>query len=1616
MSYATETPIPPAALTVDDLCEHLTAQRPADAALLCEFARRFFAKAPRPLLLERDVDALAAMVTGAYDFLLASRPELVNVEVKNPEEEGWSAPVTLLRAQVGDRPFIVDTIREYLAAEELTIASFVYPVLRVERSAEGEVVELGAPTGGELEVLVHCEIERVDDAARRAEIAREVERRLGDVVRATSDYGAMQAALERAVAWLRQHPEQLAESAQEHEEGIRFLEWLRQGSFVFLGYREYALQGEGEHAAVQVIAGSGLGILRDERASGWAAPTEVKTLPEPLRRRVAGGPTLVITKTNRESTVHRRARMDYVGVREVDAQGHVLYERRFLGLFTSKAFHEPAEDIPILRRKLQHVLKASGAPAGSHDYKEIVSIFNSWPKEDLFQASERELEHDVRTVLALLFADDVHVAMRPDPLGRGVSAMVILPRGTYSGEVRQQIHHLLERRLQGTVLNYHLALGAGEQARLHFFVAAPEEAAAGTSAGELEAEVREVIRSWPERFAEALAAAHPAAEAQRLAALYADAFNDEYRAITTPATAVHDVAVLERMQREQEAVAIELRPQVPGPDLPPNVNLLELYLRDERLVLSDFLPLLENAGIRVVDVNPSVVSGPGVPHVTVYSFAVQTREGQPLPLERADPLAEMLLAVRAGLARNDGFNALVLKAGLRWREADVLRTYAHYAFQVGAIPTRSAGAWALAAYPEVAKLLLELFRARFDPALGGERAVAVAEVRSRIGQAMEQVTALADDRALRKLWAFIDGTVRTNYWRRGAADPSATSGGAPYLSLKVRSADVEELKKTRLLYEVFVHSAHMEGIHLRAAPVSRGGIRWSDRPDDFRTEIMGLVQTQVVKNTVIVPSGSKGGFITRRRQAEREAMLHEAAEQYRTLMRGLLDLTDNLMDGQVVPPPEVVRHDGDDPYLVVAADKGTAHLSDTANAVSAEYGFWLGDAFASGGSHGYDHKEEGITARGAWECVKRHFRELGKDIQAEPFTVAGIGDLSGDVFGNGMLLSRQIRLVAAFDHRHIFLDPTPDPETSYRERERIFALPRSSWEDYDPRLLSPGGFIVPRGSKSVQITPEARAALGLDETVTVLDGEALIRAVLRAPVELLWNGGIGTYVKAADETHAEAGDPSNDPVRVNADELRCRVVGEGGNLGFTQNARIAFALAGGRLNTDALDNSGGVDMSDHEVNLKILLGAQVAEGAMSFAQRNELLASMTDEVSALVLRNNRNQSLAVSLDEQRSREALRDFAALISALEKEGLLDRRAADVPSSDTLAERAAAGLGLTRPTLCVLLAYAKMQAKQKLLASALPDDAATQPYLAGYFPSAAVAATGQARLQRHRLRREIITTELTSDLIDLMGSSFLHRVARDSGRELAEVVRAWLIASRIAGATELRADLQRAEGEYSAAVVYRWLSGLARVLEATTHWVLENVPADAHAAAVIQELRDGLAQLRGSFAEIVVGEDRTLFRSRVQEMAATGVETALAERILTLRFLSRMLDILRVVEGGDPVATARTYYQVDEYFGFARLRSALAGAGQAGGWEKRFAQALLDDVDAAQRAVTRKVLASAAAGDARTGLDVFVAAHARAVAAYRALLEQLTTEGAAAPLAAYALAVRALREAAE
>ncbi|MEZ4415990.1 MAG: NAD-glutamate dehydrogenase [Gemmatimonadota bacterium] len=1626
MSQATEAAVqsiraksPEAGAVCDLLLERVA---PDEAGLAVRLAERVFTRARPEFARERSAESLAQLILGILRFLQASRPDRVDVQVINPDldnEEGWYAPVTVIRTNVSERPFVVDTLREFLHSQGMEIENYIYPMLQVSRTPQGRVYDVRPPEDHDLESLIHCEVGRVTDPETLEFLEAEIRRRLTDVVAATDDFGSMITAANRVVDRLSSSAQDLPSLASELQEIEEFLRWLRDGGFVFLGYRAYRIEGDptSPEKRVQVEDGSGLGILRDESSSSFARPVPVSQIPSGMRPFVDQGPTLIISKTNAESTVHRRARMDYIGVKRLDQGGRIVGEDRFLGLFTSKAFGEDAARIPILRTKLQEILSASGVNPGSHDYKEIITIFNSMPKEDLFLSPASVVGSEIQTILKAYHTHDVRVATREDRLGRGGVVTVILPRERFSAEVRKNVEALLKERFAAEVLNYHLALGSGDQARLHFSLAAPPDRFHNVDREALEHSVLAIIVSWADRVAEELAQVRSPDEARRLGQWYGEAFSREYRVATDAGTAIREILEIEAMIADGRSESILLwNPAEEGDG--ERWTSLNLYLRGSKLVLSDFMPILDNMRLRVLGVTPFDLTDSSGVKTVIYAFQVQGSDGSPITISEVGTLlSDALLAVRAGDASNDALNALVVKAGLTWREVEVLRAYATYAFQLGAVPSRQILPATLIRYPDLAALLLEAFRTAFNPDGPPDRESRNAEletIEARFRSSLKRVDSLAEDRVLRNAWTLVRATVRTNYYRHGGRAATGRSGGVPYISLKFDCTRMPDLTRHRLLYEVWVRSPRMEGVHLRGAKVARGGIRWSDRPDDFRTEILGLVKTQMVKNAVIVPAGSKGGFVTLRRFDDREAQAEEARTQYQTLIRGLLDLTDNLVDGHATTPAGVYAHDDPDPYLVVAADKGTATFSDVANAISAEYGFWLGDAFASGGSNGYDHKAVGITARGAWECVKRHFREKGKDIQSEPFTVVGIGDMSGDVFGNGMLLSRQIRLLAAFDHRHIFIDPDPDPERSFLERERMFKLGRSSWADYDRTVMSPGAMLVPRGAKEVELTPEARSALGLTADVPVGDGEALVRAILKAPVELLWNGGIGTYVKASGESHANAGDPPNDAVRIDAPELHAEVVGEGGNLGLTQRARVEYALRGGRLNTDALDNSGGVDLSDHEVNLKILLNALVTDGRLGLDGRNQLLEDLTDEVADAVLADNDSQSLAVSLDELRAGESLDDFRHLISGLEREGLLDRAAETLPTWEELSERRDRNQSLTRPELAVLLSYAKIHATRATLDSGVPDDPAAASYLVHYFPPRAAQMAGAEVLHGHRLRQEIIAGQLTNDLVDLMGATFVYRLASETGHSAGEVVRAWLISARLADHHRVFKALDERR-DLPAATAYAWRMRLARVFERTTRWVLENANADEAVATIVERNAASLEALRRAFPDVVRGFDKSVYEQRVAEAVSQGADPAFARDVITLRYLDHLLEILVIAREtkAEAVDAARAFYAASEVMWLPWLRQEIFRTAGHGHWEQRAAQALNGDLGRAHRTVVARLMEMVSEGGVEEALSTLRRTEQRGAARIARLVEEIQTENAQglAPLSVVVREVSAL-----
>jgi glutamate dehydrogenase len=1288
------------------------------------------------------------------------------------------------------------------------------------------------------------------------------------------------------------------------------------------------------------VPGSGLGILR-EVGEFQRLPAEKKLLK--------------LTKADSRATVHRPSYLDYVGVMRFDAAGGVSGERTFLGLYTHTAYSASPWDIPVLRRKAQRVLERSGLREGSHDHKALTDILETYPRDELFQISEDELYEIALGILRLGERQHVRLFVRRDTYGRFFSCLVYLPRDRFNSENQWRIQEILTEAFGGVSVDYTTRVSESVLARLHFLVHVEHGNATEYDAVELEARIAATTRAWTDDLHDALFEELGEERAGALLERYGDAFPGAYREDFPARQAVFDIDRIESLDAGGDLAMSLYLPVASSLD-----HLAFKILRSgEPIVLSDVLPLLEHMGVKVTDERPYEITPRDREPVWIYDFGLRHEEGAEFQADAVREIFQDTFArTWAGEAEDDGFNRLVLSAQLTAREITVLRAIAKYLRQAGSTFSQDYIEDALAAHPTIARGLVDLFHLRLHPARSRETDAEARRVERDVEASIDAVESLDEDRILRSFLGVIRAVLRTNYFQ------TADGLAKPYLSLKLDSELIPDLPEPRPLVEVFVYSPRVEAVHLRGGKVARGGIRWSDRREDFRTEVLGLMKAQTVKNAVIVPVGAKGGFVVKRPPpgGGRDELLTEVVECYRTFMRGLLDVTDTLAGGEVVPPPDVARHDDDDPYLVVAADKGTATFSDIANAISAEYGFWLGDAFASGGSAGYDHKQMGITARGAWESVVRHFRALGTDIQREDFTVVGIGDMSGDVFGNGMLLSRHIKLIGAFDHRHVFLDPDPDPEASFAERERLFRLPSSSWADYDPALISAGGGVFPRTAKSISLSPPAREALEVE--VTSLAPNDVIRALLRAPVDLLWNGGIGTYVKAPEERHAEVGDKANDGVRVDADELQSRIVGEGGNLGLTQRARIVYAERGGRIFMDAVDNSAGVDCSDHEVNIKILLNAIVADGDLTEEQRNVLLAEMQDEVAALVLRDNYEQAQAISRSAMLAGSMVEVHERYIRALEQSGVLKRGLEFLPSDDVLAERKAAGQGLTTPEFAILVSYTKIALAEELLDSDLPEDLYLSTELDRYFPTL-VRERFAPQLLRHPLRREIIVSRVVNDLVNRAGTTFVFRLGDETGAGADDVTRAYTAAREVFDLPGVWGEIEALDGRVAVETQLAMLLRSRVLLERSTRWLLRNRRRPLDIAATVSHFAPGARALSETLPMLLSPAEQELALAEAAELAAAGVPPALAERVAHFEALVPALDIVEIAGSVDldTASAAQAYFALGARLQLQWLRDQVVALPRDTRWEAMARAALRDDVYAEQAALTAAVLRAGA-----------------------------------------------------
>ncbi|WP_406852523.1 NAD-glutamate dehydrogenase [Brevundimonas sp. BH3] len=1506
-----------------------------------------------------------------------------------------------------DAPFLVDSVLGELADAGVTVRALYHPI-----------VEMGAGRCDSLIILIIDPLPQ----ERRDVLGEGLASAMSDVRLAVQDHARMVEAMQQAIGRLEAHNSDRIDPAV-REENIAFLRWVKSDHFVFLGARDYdfpvGANGELQAEAPMSENESGMGILSDPERRVLRRASEPAVLTPAMKQQMDHSDPVTVAKSNLRSRVHRRAVMDYIGVKRYDAQGRAVGETRFVGLFTAEAYDKMASVVPLIRRKVANALARADKAEGSHNYKRLKNILENYPRDELFQISEDELLDTALGILHLYDRPRIRLFSRRDPFDRFVSVLAFIPRERFDASLRARIGQILAEAWGGRVSAWYPQLSDQPLTRVHYIIGVTPGAHPTPDAKVLEAAVAEAGRSWVDRFESALRAADfDEVAVGPTSAKWAESYGAGYRDRYDATEAVADLGQFDRLNDGSAADGISAEPVAVRAFRTEGETSLQfrfkLYRRGSAVPLSDVLPILADMGLKTLEESDHVVRPQGDEPIYIHDFLLEDPRGD--KLEFADikaPFEAAFAAVWNGRTESDGFNRLVLELAIDWREAALIRTLARYRQQTGLDPSQAVQEVALREYPQVSRAILSLFAAKFDPAKGGDaasREAGVAEIQKTITTLLQGVASLDHDRALRRIADLIGAVKRTNFYQ-----------GKPHISIKIAPREIEEMPLPKPFREIFVCAPHVEGAHLRFGPVARGGLRWSDRRDDFRTEVLGLVKAQQVKNSVIVPVGSKGGFYPKQLPVggDRDAMQAEAIRAYKTFLSGMLDITDNIVgEGAPVRPENVIAWEGDDPYLVVAADKGTATFSDIANSVSQSYGFWLDDAFASGGSAGYDHKEMGITARGAWEAVKRHFRETGKDIQNDPFTVVGVGDMSGDVFGNGMLLSKAIKLVAAFDHRDIFLDPSPDPAKSWEERNRLFNTPRTTWQDYDKGLISEGGGVFSRAAKTITLTPQIKEMLDIE--ADTVDPVTLMQAILKARAELLYFGGIGTYIKGAGETNAQVGDKANDAIRINGGDVRAQVIGEGANLGMTQLGRIEAARAGTRLNTDAIDNSAGVDSSDQEVNIKILTGGAIASGHLKAEDRNALLKSMTDEVAQKVLAHNYDQTLAVTLQQAEGAAALDAQQAFMQHLTALGKLNRAVEYLPDDARIAEMKLQGTGLTRPELAVLTAYSKLELFDEIVASAAPDDAFFEDMLVHYFP--APLAKFEEDMKGHRLRRDIIATVLSNEIVNMAGATFPDRLRAAAECDTAAMVTAFETARQVFRLDQAWKDVSALDLKIPAEAQTALYREIALVLRRQTYWLARRAArTETTVGSMIAAYQPAADALRAAGPDVLSRYEQDRYESRVATFVGLGAPEALARDIAMLRPMVATADIgdLATEMGWNAPAMARLYHQVGAAFDFDRLRVAAGSIASGDHFDRLAVRRLIQDLMAEQQQLTRAVAASVnesvsiSEADAEAAVDSWIGDRLPQVEALRASVDGIETSGAGWTFAKLTIANSGIRE---
>lgn len=1536
--------------------------------LISKFIPQYYATVALEDLKTHDIVDLYGAVLSHWALFSTRKNHELKFRIYNPqfEEHGWQSPHTVIEVVQDDMPFLVDSIQMELNRCGLTTHLLTHlGGMRVLRNEKHQVIDILPPSAQHVdnyfsEAVIFIEIDRQTDPKKLKNLEKQILSILDDVRVAVEDWKLLLDKLEECILEIENNPPPV--SAEELEETIDFLRWIKNDHFTFIGYREYEVPSTDSDERLYAAQDIGYGIYRPEIMAKKGITT-VSITPEARRLTISPETILLIAKTNTKSTLHRPAYTDLIGIKVFDKNGKVIGEKCFVGLYTSAAYNRNPRDIPLLRRKVAKVLEDSGLSMKGHAGKALVNILENFPRDDLFQTSTKELLDMAMGILHLHERRVTRLFIRKDLYGRYMSCLVFVPRDRYDTELRQKMENILIEAFHGTESSFATYFSESVLARIHYMIRINPETPLQFDEKELQRKIIDVGRQWHDYLRAYLRENNGEEKANELIDKYLNGFPAGYIENTNPRTAVFDLEHIEKLNNNHQLEMSLFRPI----DEAPGTIRFKLFTLNEPIPLSNVLPILENMGLRVMSEQPYRININNNDNGTsngncarISDFSMELRTKGSLLVDSVKQIFQTAFEkIWFGEAENDGFNRLVLQANLNWREVALLRAYAKYFRQIGFTFSQNYIEDVLSRHPSIVEELVKLFHLRFDPDLQGHEKK-IEKIEKKLHDKLEAVESLDEDRILRHFYICIFATLRVNFYQYSKNKLSKN-----YLSFKLDPEKIPDMPLPKPLYEVFVYSPQVEGVHLRSHKVARGGLRHSDRREDFRTEVLGLMKAQKVKNAVIVPSGAKGGFVIKKTTEEinemtREEYAAETVKCYQTFIKGLLDLTDNIKDSVIVHPSRVIFYDDNDPYLVVAADKGTATFSNYANQISAEYDFWLGDAFASGGITGYDHKKMGITARGAWESVKRHFADIGMNIQKNNFTVIGIGDLAGDVFGNGMLLSEHIQLVAAFNHMHIFIDPNPCPQVSFEERKRLFNLPRSTWEDYNEQLLSKGGGIFKRSAKAIKLSPEIMQLLHLKKSIVV--PHELIRAILMAPVDLLFNGGIGTFVKASDEDNLDAGDKTNDSIRINGNDLCCKVVGEGGNLGFTQLGRVEYALTGGKIYTDFIDNSAGVDCSDHEVNIKILLNQIVANGDMTEKQRNQLLADMTDEIAELVIKNNywQTRAIDIAIFASQGLKNIDLFQRLMQDLETRAKLDRQIEFLPDDKALLERKSLGLGLTAPEMSILLAYSKSQLKEDILASDLPEDSYISTIIETAFPRT-LNKKFKEQIKQHSLRREIIATQLSNAIINDMGMSFVHRINDETGASVSGIVRAYSIARSVFRMKDFFNMIEALDNVIDSEVQIEMIISVGRLIRRGTRWFLSYYRDLSNIHSIIDQYEEGIAKFSQNLPDLMTGSQKESYENDLKKYLAIGVPQETAQFVASSTIMFSALDIIAASNehGFDVENVAKVYFTLGASLDLFWFREQIVNQSIENHWQSLARAAFRDDIDWQQRELTVAVL---------------------------------------------------------